>query len=74
VSYRPWVPGGQAGRDYAVVLGRGPCAGRFTLGGSQPIWVYWQATTCHSLDTVRPYDVLRAAKGLLARQPAAIIG
>jgi ADP-heptose:LPS heptosyltransferase len=70
VSYRPWIPGGVAGRDYAVVPGRGPCAGRFTLGGSQPIWVYWQATACRSLSTIRPADVLGAATALLARRAA----
>ncbi len=72
VSYRPWVPGGRPGHDDAVVLGRGPCAGRFTLGGSKPLAVYWQATTCRALETVHPDDVLRAARGLLTRQPATV--
>ncbi len=68
ISYGPWLPGGQAGRDYVVVQGRGRCAGRFTLGGSQPIWVYLQATACRSLATIRPTAVLEAATVLLARR------
>ena len=70
VSYRPWLPGGQAGRDYALVQGRGPCAGQFTLGGSKPIWVYWQATACRPLSTIHPAAVLRAATTLLTRRAA----
>jgi ADP-heptose:LPS heptosyltransferase len=68
VNYRPWIPGGHVGRDYAVVQGRGRCAGQFTLGGSKPIWVYGQAVTCRSLATIRPAQVLQAATDLLARR------
>ena len=66
----PGCRAGQAGRDYALVQGRGPCAGQFTLGGSKPIWVYWQATACRPLSTIHPAAVLRAATTLLTRRAA----
>lgn len=70
VSYRPWLPGGQVGRDYAVVQGHGRGAGQFTLGGSKPIWVYFQAIAGRPLATIRPADVLKAATALLAQRAA----
>jgi lipopolysaccharide heptosyltransferase II len=70
-SYRPWMPGGVAGRDYAVVLGRHRCAGQFTLGGSKPLGAYLQAITCDALETIQPSEVLAAARRLLARRAPA---
>jgi ADP-heptose:LPS heptosyltransferase len=67
VSYRPWLPGGRPGRDYAVVLGHRPCAGRFTMGGSKPLSAYLQAVLCDALATIPPEEVLATARRLLAQ-------
>jgi lipopolysaccharide heptosyltransferase II len=66
-AYRPWLPGGQAGRDYAIVLGHRRCAGQFTLGGSKPLSAYLQAVLCDALETIQPPEVLAAARRLLAQ-------
>ena len=72
-SYRPWVPGGVDGRDYAVVLSPDPCAGCFPLIGgiTLPAWI--PCLRCDALKSVTADQVMAAAAPLLAaalRDPA----
>ncbi|HMA36659.1 MAG TPA: glycosyltransferase family 9 protein [Chloroflexia bacterium] len=65
-SYRPWVPGGRAGQDYAVVLSPAPCAACFPLVGgiTLPEWV--RCVRCNALAAITPAQVVAAATPLLA--------
>jgi ADP-heptose:LPS heptosyltransferase len=65
-SYRPWVPGGVAGRDYAVVQSTAPCAGSFPLVGGIPLWKWISVVRCDALGTITPEQVVAAAAPLLA--------
>ena len=60
-SYRPWVPGGEPGVDYAVVRSDLPCACRFPLAGgiTLPAWI--PILLCPALDYITPAQVLEAA-------------
>jgi ADP-heptose:LPS heptosyltransferase len=65
-SYRPWVPGGVEGRDYAVVQSTAPCAGSFPLIGGIPLWGWLTVLRCDALAAVTPEQVVAAAAPLLA--------
>ena len=66
LSYRPWVPGGQAGRDYAVVLSPAPCAACFPLVGGITMLEWINCMRCDALAAITPAQVLAAAVPLLA--------
>jgi ADP-heptose:LPS heptosyltransferase len=59
-SYRPWVPGGEPGVDYAVVRSNHPCSGRFPLAGgiTLPTWI--PILLCPALKHITPAQVLEA--------------
>lgn len=65
-SYRPWVPGGVPGQDYAVVLSPDPCAACFPLVGGITLAGWARAMRCRALDAVTPDMVIQAALPLLA--------
>jgi len=64
-SYRPWIPGGKAGCDYAIVQSGSPCAGRFPLVGGITLLACLSILFCPSLNTVTPRQVLDACLRLL---------
>ncbi|MGI8589104.1 MAG: glycosyltransferase family 9 protein [Chloroflexia bacterium] len=64
-SYRPWLPGGQAGRDYAVVQSTAPCAGCFPLIGGITLLGWFGCVRCDALASVTPAQVIAAALPLL---------
>lgn len=66
-SYRPWIPGGKAGVDYAVVRSSLPCACRFPLVGGTTLVGWASCLLCPSLSTITPDQVLRTARSMLAR-------
>jgi ADP-heptose:LPS heptosyltransferase len=74
-NYRPWVPGGEPGIDYAVVRSSHPCACHFPLVGgiTLPAWI--PILLCPAFKYIRPAQVLEAtlavARANLPAQPAA---
>jgi ADP-heptose:LPS heptosyltransferase len=64
-SYRPWVPGGRDGVDYAVVRSPLSCAHRFPLVGGITIASWLRVLRCPALEAIDPAQVLSAAIGLL---------
>jgi ADP-heptose:LPS heptosyltransferase len=65
-SYRPWIPGGREGRDYAVVRSPLPCAHRFPLVGGINLVTWVPILLCPALRAISPEVVLEAAVSLLA--------
>jgi len=65
-SYRPWLPGGVAGRDYAVVCSSAPCAACFPLVGGITLLGWAHCATCDALSAVTAAQVCAAALPLLA--------
>jgi heptosyltransferase II len=66
-SYRPWVPGGHEGTDYAIVRSALPCACRFPLVGGITIAGWLVSIMCPALHTITPRQVLQASVGLLEK-------
>ncbi len=64
-SYRPWMPGGVVGRDYAVVLSPAPCAACFPLVGGITLFGWARCATCDALTAVTAAQVCAAALPLL---------
>jgi ADP-heptose:LPS heptosyltransferase len=71
-SYRPWVPGGREGADYAVVRSALPCACRFPLVGGITLLAWARCMTCPALKTITPEQVLEAALSLLRKQKSEV--
>ena len=67
-SYRPWIPGGREGTDYAVVRSHLPCACKFPLVGGTTILGFFTCLRCPALETITPQQVLDAAKRMLKRE------
>ncbi|HUS17195.1 MAG TPA: glycosyltransferase family 9 protein [Chloroflexia bacterium] len=65
-SYRPWVPGGQDGRDYAVVESPAPCAACFPLVGGITVVEWLRCVRCNALAAITADQVVAAAASLLA--------
>ncbi|MGA7730514.1 MAG: glycosyltransferase family 9 protein [Chloroflexia bacterium] len=66
-SYRPWVPAGKEGVDYAVVRSPLPCACRFPLVGGITLAEWATCLLCPSLASITPERVLEACLGMLGR-------
>ncbi|MDQ3706958.1 MAG: glycosyltransferase family 9 protein [Chloroflexota bacterium] len=66
-SYRPWIPGGKQGVDYAVVRSNLPCACKFPLVGGTTIAGFFTCLSCPALESITPEQVLDAAIRLLER-------
>jgi lipopolysaccharide heptosyltransferase II len=64
-SYRPWIPGGEEGRDYALVHSYLPCAGRFPLVGGITLLACIPILFCPALTTITPHQVLKACLRLV---------
>ncbi|HEX8221773.1 MAG TPA: glycosyltransferase family 9 protein [Chloroflexia bacterium] len=64
-SYRPWIPGGQEGIDYAVVRSDLPCACKFPLVGGTTLAGWVTCLNCPALESITPQQVLDAALRLL---------
>ena len=64
-SYRPWIPGGREGVDYAVVRSSLPCACGFPLSGGITIAEVFMCLLCPALKTITPKQVLNACIKLL---------
>jgi ADP-heptose:LPS heptosyltransferase len=67
-SYRPWVPEGRAGVDYAVVRSNLSCACRFSLVGGITLLEWMRALSCPALNAITPEQVLEAAIMLLKQR------
>jgi ADP-heptose:LPS heptosyltransferase len=65
-SYRPWVPGGVAGQDYAVALSPDPCAGCFPLIGGITVPEWIACLRCDAFQSLTADQVVTAAAPLLA--------
>jgi len=64
-SYRPWVPNGTEGCDYAVVRSPLACANRFAFVGGITLRQWITCIKCPAFQAITPEDVLRAALALL---------
>lgn len=67
-SYRPWIPGGREGVDFAVVRSSLACACRFPLVGGITILGWLSCLLCPALNTITPEQVLEAAESILKGQ------
>jgi ADP-heptose:LPS heptosyltransferase len=64
-SYRPWIPGGKEGVDYAVVRSDLPCACKFPLVGGTTLAGWITCLNCPALENITSQQVLDAALRLL---------
>jgi ADP-heptose:LPS heptosyltransferase len=64
-SYRPWVPEGKEGHDYAIVRSYLPCACRFPLVGGVTLPAWLPLLFCPALTTITPRQVLQSCLKLL---------
>jgi ADP-heptose:LPS heptosyltransferase len=69
-SYRPWIPGGREGVDYAVVRSHLPCACSFPLVGGVTLAGWVRTLACPALETISPRQVIDACVGLLRQEKA----
>jgi lipopolysaccharide heptosyltransferase II len=67
-SYRPWLPTGKEGRDYAIVRSYLPCACRFPLVGGVTLPAWLPLLFCPALSTITPRQVLESCLALLESQ------
>ncbi len=67
-SFHPWLPGGQPGRDFAVVRSPAPCGCCFPQLGGASLPEVIRCLRCHPFDSITPERVLDAAVPLLAAQ------
>jgi len=65
-SYRPWVPDGREGCDYAVVRSPLSCGNRFSFVGGRTLPSWLSCLACPALEAITPGQVLDAALGLLS--------
>ena len=66
-SYRPWMPGGKEGVDYAVVRSPLACACRFPLVGGITLAEWIMCLLCPALVAITPERVLEACVGILGQ-------
>jgi heptosyltransferase II len=67
-SYRPWVPGGKQGRNYAIVRSSLPCACRFPLVGGITVPAWLPCLFCPALSVITPRHVLEACLRLVGEK------